>query len=97
MVRKIVDEQIQYDGKNVPLSFTTVYDRIKRSNSSLNRKSKRLLEDSIERVIAVVREDHFSNELDSGSDGGDAPLDEVAVKVSSSCSCSLHVEEFTKL
>jgi hypothetical protein len=38
------------------LTVTAVYDRIKRSNSSLNRKSKRLLEDSIERVIAVVKE-----------------------------------------
>ncbi len=38
------------------MTVTAVYDRIKRSNSSLNRKSKRLLEDSIERVIAVVKE-----------------------------------------
>ncbi|KAI9794834.1 MAG: hypothetical protein M1816_002962 [Peltula sp. TS41687] len=81
IVRKIVDEQAQYDGsgRNAALSFSTVYDRIKRSNSSLNRKSKRLLEDSIERVIAVIKEDEpgDDNELDSESDG---QMDEVAVK-----------------
>lgn len=81
-MRKIVDERIQYKGdRNAPLSFTTVYDRIKRSNSSLNRKSKRLLEDSIERVIAVIREDEPGNELDSSSDGDEGSMDEAAVKV----------------
>lgn len=71
---KITDEQIQYDGyvTKVPLSVRTVYERIKRSNSSLNRKSKKLLEDSIERVIAVVKEnelDEDGNDGVSGSDG----------------------------
>lgn len=44
-----------------------VYDSIKRSNSSLKRRSKKLLEDSIERVLLVLKE-----ELDdSGSLEGD--------------------------
>ncbi len=46
-----------------------VYERIKKSNSSLNRKSKRLLEDSIERVIAVVRDEEADD--DGGSIEGD--------------------------
>ena len=33
-----------------------MYEKIKRSNSSLNRKSKRLLEDSIERVLDVLKQ-----------------------------------------
>ncbi len=69
MVRKITEEQIQYDGRSTPLSVRTVYDRIKSSNSSLNRRSKRLLEDSIERVIEVVRETELDDESSSASDG----------------------------
>ena len=43
-----------------------VYEKIKRSNSSLNRKSKRLLEDSIERVLEVKTQDvEDSSDLDS--------------------------------
>lgn len=80
-MRKIVDEQSQYDGKTAPLSFTAVYDRIKRSNSSLNRKNKRLLESSIERVITVIREDDPTNDSGSASDGDDGPTDEGAVQV----------------
>jgi ribosome biogenesis ATPase len=61
-----VDEQLQYDGNpSARLSVPTVYDKIKRSNSSLNRKSKRLLEDSIERVLSVMREEESSSDLGS--------------------------------
>ena len=38
-----------------------IYEHIKRSNSSLTRKSKRLLEDSIERVLEVRKQDKESN------------------------------------
>ena len=34
-----------------------MYDKIKRSNSSLSRKSKKLLEDSIKRVLEVLKQD----------------------------------------
>ncbi|KAL8647825.1 MAG: hypothetical protein Q9210_005331 [Variospora velana] len=58
VVRKISDEQCQYgDGRGAHLSTPFVYDRIKKSNSSLNRKSKKLLEDSIDRVLEVLREE----------------------------------------
>ena len=63
-MRKLIDDdQLPYDGRTGPVSVSTVYERIKKSNSSLNRKSKRLLEDSIERVIAVIH--------DAEADGAD--------------------------
>ena len=37
--------------------MSTVYDKIKRSNSSLSRRTKKLLEDSIGRVLEVLRQD----------------------------------------
>ncbi|KAL8634513.1 MAG: hypothetical protein Q9228_007892, partial [Teloschistes exilis] len=75
VVRKLFDEHSQYgDGKNQRLSALFVYDKIKKSNSSLNRKSKRLLEDSIERVLDVLLEENISDE-DIGSFEGD--LDQI--------------------
>ena len=66
-----MDEQAQYDDKQqMRLSVTVVYDKIKRSNSSLNRKSKKLLEDSIERVLGVLK-DEASSDDEVGSIEGD--------------------------
>ncbi|KAA6408008.1 MAG: ribosome biogenesis ATPase RIX7 [Lasallia pustulata] len=63
VVRKLVDEQDQYGGAQPPrLSVSIVYEKIKRSNSSLNRKSKKLLEDSIERVLGVLKEEAADND-----------------------------------
>jgi len=65
VVLKIVDEQ---DGspQSIKLSPSLIYEKIKRSNSSLNRKSKKLLEDSIERVLAVLKQDAVGDdEVDS--------------------------------
>ena len=54
------------DAKRLRLSVPAVYEKIKRSNSSLNRKSKKLLEDSIERVLDVWKEEAESqDEVDS--------------------------------
>ncbi|KAL9634619.1 MAG: hypothetical protein Q9164_003988 [Protoblastenia rupestris] len=65
IVRKLVDEQGQYgDRQRQRLSVPAVYEKIKRSNSSLNRKSKRLLEDSIERVLEVLKQDADSKSDD---------------------------------
>lgn len=59
----MVDEQAQYDDKQqTRLSVPMVFDKIKRSNSSLNRKSKKLLEDSIERVLGVLKEEASSDD-----------------------------------
>ena len=66
-MRKLADEQAQYDdGQRTRITVPAVYERIKRSNSSLNRKSKKLLEDSIERVLSVMKdEDGSSDDLGS--------------------------------
>ncbi|KAI4133389.1 MAG: hypothetical protein LQ347_002192 [Umbilicaria vellea] len=81
IVRKLVDEQGQYDDvQPLRLSVSIVYEKIKRSNSSLNRKSKKLLEDSIERVLEVLKEEAVDNNeigsIDGDFDGidiGEAP------------------------
>ncbi|RMZ89365.1 hypothetical protein DV736_g3406, partial [Chaetothyriales sp. CBS 134916] len=65
VVRKIIDEKTQYGGDFRP-TFASIYDEIKRSNSSLNRRPKKVLEESIERVLEVVNHDAGS------SDSGDS-------------------------
>ena len=72
IVRKIVDEESQYAGKTSSLTVSVVHDRIKRSNSSLNRKSKKLLIDSVERVLAVSK-DAESEDNDMDLEGGELP------------------------
>ncbi|MCJ1266344.1 hypothetical protein MMC22_006227 [Lobaria immixta] len=70
IVRRLADEQAQYgDSVNQRLSVPAVYDKIKKSNSSLNRKTKRILEDSIERVLEVLKEETASDD-DVGSING---------------------------
>ena len=83
-MRKLIDEQLLYQGRATPISVSTVYNGIKRSNSSLNRKSKRLLEDSIERVIAVINEqDPDADEDGNGSatEGEQAARAEATLEV----------------
>ncbi|MCJ1466451.1 hypothetical protein MMC07_005070 [Pseudocyphellaria aurata] len=70
IVRKYVDKQIQYDDSvHQKLSVSAVYDKIKRSNSSLNRKTRRVLEDSIERVLGVLKEEAASDDEVGSIDG----------------------------
>jgi ribosome biogenesis ATPase len=61
VVRKIIDERTQFDTAFRP-TYSVLYDEIKRSNSSLNRKPKKLLEDSIERVLDVIRQDDVDSD-----------------------------------
>lgn len=68
IVCKLVDEQ-QSEGADLRLTVPTIYDRIKRSNSSLNRRSKKLLEDSIERVLDVVKADALYDEESESVEG----------------------------
>ena len=71
IVRTLLDEQQQYEKFKKPtLSVPVVYDKIKRSNSSLNRKNKKILEDSIERVLDILKEESASND-DTESIEGD--------------------------
>lgn len=56
VVRKLIDDRTQY-GNDSRLSFAQVYDEIRGSNSSLNRRPKKLLEDSLQRVLDSIRDD----------------------------------------
>lgn len=58
IIRKLEDQHME-DRPNKPLKFTTsgVYESIKHSNSSLARQKKRPLEDSIERVLRLRKEE----------------------------------------
>ncbi|CAL3972921.1 unnamed protein product, partial [Diplocarpon coronariae] len=70
VVRKLADEQAQYENVGKWLTTSAVYDSIKHSNSSLKRRSKKLLEDSIDRVLLVIKEEQDDREsLDGEFDG----------------------------
>lgn len=65
-MNKLREEQAQQENSK-RLTVSIVYDSIKRSNSSLKRRAKKQLEDSIDRVLVAVRE----QEDDSDSFEGD--------------------------
>lgn len=68
IVRKFVDEDAQYD-RRTKYSVSNVYDKIKNSNSSLRRKSKKLLEDSIGRVLEALDQEAQSEDEVGSLDG----------------------------
>jgi len=61
-----VDEQAQFENGPKRLTVPVIYDSIKHSNSSLKRRSKKLLEDSIERVLLVLREEQDDSDSVDG-------------------------------
>ena len=68
IVRKFADEQFENGSKR--LSVPSVYQFIKNSNSSLKRRKKPELENSIERVLQVLKEEQDdSDSLDGNFDG----------------------------
>ena len=69
VVRKLQDS----DWGPSRLTIGQIYDSINRSNSSLKRKPKKLLEDSIDRVLEILKEDEDENNENSVDEG----LDEV--------------------
>lgn len=70
VVRKLADEQAQYENGGGLLTISSVYDAIKHSNSSLKRRNRRQLEDAIDRVLLVLREEHDDSEsLDGDFEG----------------------------
>ena len=70
IVRKLAEDQAQLENGGKRLTITIVYDHIKRSNSSLKRRSKKLLEDSIDRVLRVLKEQQEDSEsLEGDFDG----------------------------
>ncbi|KAF1964114.1 AAA-domain-containing protein [Bimuria novae-zelandiae CBS 107.79] len=64
VVRKFIDSSSESPLK---IKSHAIYDHIKNSNSSLKRRSKKQLEDSIERVLLVIQED----------ESGEDEMDEV--------------------
>lgn len=61
VVRKYLDDKNESPLK---LRLSTIYEWIQKSNSSLKRRPKKQLEDSIERVIDVIREDESGDDED---------------------------------
>ncbi|KAI5290311.1 hypothetical protein KEM54_001882 [Ascosphaera aggregata] len=77
IVRKFVDDQ-QSAGVNLRLTTSVIYDHIKRSNSSLNRRPKKLLEDSIDRVLDVIKADAVEGDESESIEGDFEGLGEEA-------------------
>jgi ribosome biogenesis ATPase len=74
IVRKYLDEKNESPLK---LRVSTIQDWIQRSNSSLKRRSKKQLEDSIDRVIDVIREDESGDDEDEMAElEGDFAMDD---------------------
>ncbi|KAL9092306.1 MAG: hypothetical protein Q9165_004480 [Trypethelium subeluteriae] len=67
VVRKIQDESDRGPSK---LRTQDIYDTINRSNSSLRRKPKKLLEDSIDRVLTDLKQQDFEDDTHSDGDLG---------------------------
>ena len=65
------------------MTVSAVYDSIKHSNSSLKRRSKKLLEDSIDRVLLALKEqENDSDSMDGDFDGiADEPESGAKLKV----------------
>lgn len=87
VVRKIIDDQP--DGVDrVRLTTPVIYARIRGSNSSLNRKPKKLLEDSLDRVLEVVKSDLFGYEEEDSVEGDFEGLEEPPAVV-----CRIHAKK----
>lgn len=65
IIRKFEDQHVD-DKKPPRFTVSGVYDAIKQSNSSLARQKKRPLEDSIDRVLRLRREE--KQEVDEEAD-----------------------------
>ncbi len=63
-----LEEPEEEGGRRPRLTVGSVYDSIKRSNSSLARQKKRPLEDSIERVLAARKEHHKVDDEEDSDD-----------------------------
>ncbi|KAL3480123.1 P-loop containing nucleoside triphosphate hydrolase protein [Aspergillus californicus] len=87
VVRKIVDDQADTD--KVRLSVAVIYEAIKKSNSSLNRRPKRILEDSIERVVEVIKTDVLGEDENDSIEGDFAGLEVGPIQESNSMNKNL--------
>lgn len=80
-MRKLADEHAQFDKGGKRLTVSVVYESIKRSNSSLKRKSKKLLEDSIDRVLRVMKEEQDEEDDSESLDGDFEGIDDSGHQV----------------
>ena len=85
IVNKLRDEQAQQENGGKRLTVSAVYDSIKRSNSSLKRRAKKQLEDSIDRVLVAVREEEDDSDSFEGDFDGleEEPIPKIKVGFSS--------------
>lgn len=67
IVLKLEEPEVE-GGRRPRLTVGSVYDSIKRSNSSLARQKKKPLEDSIERVLAARQKHHKADEEEDSDD-----------------------------
>lgn len=75
---RLAEEQSQLANGGKRLTVSTVYESIKASNSSLKRRSKKLLEDSIERVLSVMEQErNDSDSLDGDFEGLEEPAPQL--------------------
>jgi ribosome biogenesis ATPase len=65
VIRNVIDQRSAFAEEAFVPTFANIYDEIKRSNSSLNRKPKKLLEDSIERVLDVINQDRAETDSEA--------------------------------
>lgn len=77
IVRKYLDDKNESPLK---LKISTIQDHIQRSNSSLKRRPKKQLEDAIERVIDVMREDEEVSDDVADIEGDFGDMDNNAQK-----------------
>lgn len=84
IVRKFEDEH-ERENSSKPPRFTVsgVYDWVKRSNSSLARQKKRPLEDSIERVLRLRKEERLEDDEEAALEEAEAAESEPQSKVRS--------------
>jgi ribosome biogenesis ATPase len=79
-VGRLAEEQSQLTNGGKRLTASVVYESIKCSNSSLKRRSKKLLEDSIERVLSVMEQERDdSDSVDGDFDGLEDPVPQLKV------------------
>ncbi|KAI6250380.1 hypothetical protein HI914_01386 [Erysiphe necator] len=57
VVCKLIDEQEKLEISSKAITVNSIYENIRNSNSSLKRRNKRNLEESIERALQILRQD----------------------------------------
>lgn len=79
ILRKLEDDHERNSSKPAKFTIAGVYDMIKKSNSSVAREKKRPLEDAIERVMRLRKEERAENDEDEMME--DTPAEPPTPKV----------------